>query len=54
MTDFNKIDDYIHTNLDVSIAELTRLCAQPSVSAQNLGFDRMRGTGRRNARGARF
>ena len=32
------IDRYIDNHLDASIAELTRLCAQPSVSAQNWGL----------------
>ncbi|MBI3915204.1 MAG: M20/M25/M40 family metallo-hydrolase [Chloroflexi bacterium] len=32
------IDQYIETHLDASIAELSRLCAQPSVSAQGLGI----------------
>ncbi len=34
-----KVDDYIETNLDASIEELSRLCAQPSVAAQNLGIE---------------
>ncbi len=38
MVDYSKIDRYLETNLDQSIAELTRLCAQPSVGAQNLGI----------------
>lgn len=33
-----KLDDYIHAHLNDSIAELSRLCAQPSVSAQGLGI----------------
>jgi len=33
------IDHYIETHLDESIAELKRLCAQPSVAAQNLGVE---------------
>lgn len=33
-----KIDQYLETHLDQSIAELSRLCAQPSVAAQNLGL----------------
>jgi acetylornithine deacetylase/succinyl-diaminopimelate desuccinylase-like protein len=37
MTDFTKIDRYLSEHLDESIAELSRLCAQPSVSAQNYG-----------------
>src|SRR3990172_6601786 len=38
MTDFAAIDRYIADHLDESLAELTRLCAQPSVSAQGLGI----------------
>ena len=38
MTDFAAIDKYIQDHLDDSIAELSRLCAQPSVSAQGLGM----------------
>ena len=38
MTDFTKIDQYLTTHMDESIAELSRLCAQPSVSAQNYGL----------------
>lgn len=38
MTDFAKTDYYLTTHLDESIAELSRLCAQPSVSAQNYGL----------------
>jgi acetylornithine deacetylase/succinyl-diaminopimelate desuccinylase-like protein len=38
MTDISKIDAYLEQNLESSIAELARLCAQPSVSAQNLGL----------------
>jgi acetylornithine deacetylase/succinyl-diaminopimelate desuccinylase-like protein len=38
MTDYKKIDTYLDTHLDESIAELSRLVAQPSVSAQNLGM----------------
>ncbi len=33
------IDQFIEDNLDGSIEELSRLCAQPSVAAQNLGID---------------
>lgn len=33
-----KIDAYIEQNLDYWIQQLARLCAQPSVSAQNLGI----------------
>jgi acetylornithine deacetylase/succinyl-diaminopimelate desuccinylase-like protein len=38
MTDFTEIDTYLEKHLDVSIAELTRLAAQPSVGAQNWGL----------------
>ncbi|MBN2548954.1 MAG: M20/M25/M40 family metallo-hydrolase [Anaerolineales bacterium] len=38
MTDFSKIDQYLEENLDQSIAELSRLVAQPSVGAQNWGL----------------
>jgi len=34
----SKIDAYIQAHLDESIAELSTLCAQPSVSAQGLGI----------------
>jgi len=35
---FTKIDQYLESHLDQSIAELSRLCAQPSVAAQNWGL----------------
>ena len=38
MTKYEKIDSYLETNLDKSIAELSKLVAQPSVGAQNLGM----------------
>jgi acetylornithine deacetylase/succinyl-diaminopimelate desuccinylase-like protein len=38
MTDLVAIDRYIVDHLGDSIAELSRLCAQPSVSAQGLGI----------------
>jgi acetylornithine deacetylase/succinyl-diaminopimelate desuccinylase-like protein len=38
MTEYGKIDSYLESNLDQSIAELSRLVAQPSVGAQNLGM----------------
>jgi acetylornithine deacetylase/succinyl-diaminopimelate desuccinylase-like protein len=38
MTDFASIDRFLEINLDASIAELGRLCAQPSVAAQNWGM----------------
>jgi acetylornithine deacetylase/succinyl-diaminopimelate desuccinylase-like protein len=34
-----RIDAYIEAHLEDSIAELARLCAQPSISAQRLGID---------------
>ncbi len=38
MTDYRKIDAYLEENLDQSISELSKLVAQPSVGAQNLGL----------------
>jgi acetylornithine deacetylase/succinyl-diaminopimelate desuccinylase-like protein len=38
MPNYNQIDRYLEANLDKSIAELSRLVAQPSVGAQNLGL----------------
>ncbi len=38
MSDYTKIDAYLEANLDKSLAELSRLVAQPSVGAQNLGM----------------
>jgi acetylornithine deacetylase/succinyl-diaminopimelate desuccinylase-like protein len=38
MPDYTKIDAYLDSHLDDSIAELSRLVAQPSVGAQNLGM----------------
>ncbi|MBI3762470.1 MAG: M20/M25/M40 family metallo-hydrolase, partial [Chloroflexi bacterium] len=35
---FSKIDDHIESHFDEAVAELSRLCAQPSVSAQGLGI----------------
>jgi acetylornithine deacetylase/succinyl-diaminopimelate desuccinylase-like protein len=34
----NKIDNFINLHIDDFISELSRLCAQPSVSAQNIGI----------------
>lgn len=34
-----RIDQYLDAHLDGSLAELAALCAQPSVSAQNLGIE---------------
>lgn len=39
MTDFTKINTYLDSHLDDSLAELSRLCAQPSVAAQNWGLN---------------
>ena len=36
--DYKAVDHFINTNLDKSIGELSKLCAQPSVAAQNLGI----------------
>jgi len=38
MTAYGRIDSYLESNLDQSIAELSKLVAQPSVGAQNLGM----------------
>ena len=38
MKDYTQIKDYLESNLDSSLAELSRLCAQPSIAAQNLGM----------------
>ncbi len=38
MPDYPKLDRYLDAHLDQSIAELSRLVAQPSVGAQNLGL----------------
>ncbi len=38
MTTYSKIDAYLDTHLGESVAELSHLCAQPSVSAQNWGL----------------
>jgi len=38
MTDFTAIDRFITDHLEESLAELVRLCAQPSVSAQGWGI----------------
>jgi len=35
---FNQIDAYLESHLNDSIVELSRLCAQPSVAAQNWGL----------------
>jgi acetylornithine deacetylase/succinyl-diaminopimelate desuccinylase-like protein len=38
MRDYSTIDTFLETHLDESIAELSKLVAQPSVGAQNLGM----------------
>ncbi|RME08690.1 MAG: M20/M25/M40 family metallo-hydrolase [Anaerolineae bacterium] len=38
MTSFERYDDYIQTRLNDSLDELSRLCAQPSISAQKEGL----------------
>ncbi len=38
MSRFSQIDSYLQNHLDESIQELSRYCAQPSVSAQNWGL----------------
>ncbi len=38
MTEYSSIDHYLEKRMDDSIAELSRLCAQPSVAAQNWGL----------------
>ena len=38
MSEYNRIDQYLEQNLDNSLAELSRLVAQPSVGAQNWGL----------------
>src|SRR5512139_4190536 len=38
MAEYRKIDAYLEAKLDQSIAELSKLVAQPSVGAQNLGM----------------
>ncbi len=39
MTDTTEVDQYLEAHMDESIAELSKLCAQPSVAAQNLGLN---------------
>ncbi len=38
MTEYGRINSYLESSMDQSIAELSRLVAQPSVGAQNLGM----------------
>lgn len=39
MTDIKKADSFIDKNLDSSLKELAKLCAIPSIAAQNRGLD---------------
>ena len=39
MTDFAATDHFLEDRLDASLAELSRLVAQPSVAAQGLGME---------------
>ena len=39
MNNIHAIDNYLESKLEASIAELSQLCAQPSVAAQNWGMD---------------
>ena len=38
MTDFSAVDKYLKSNLPASLDELKKLCAQPSIAAQNMGM----------------
>jgi len=38
MADFKVLDDTIQQNLQASLGDLSRLCAQPSIAAQNIGM----------------
>ncbi|MEE9514092.1 MAG: M20/M25/M40 family metallo-hydrolase [Anaerolineales bacterium] len=38
MADFKTLDDTIQSNLQTSLGDLKRLCAQPSIAAQNIGM----------------
>src|SRR5512145_3204975 len=38
MSEYAKVDSYLEKNIEKSLAELSRLVAQPSVGAQNLGL----------------
>lgn len=37
MSNFEQVDSYLESHMEESIAELSRLCAQPSVAAQDFG-----------------
>ena len=38
MADFKTLDDTIQRNLQTNLGDLNRLCAQPSIAAQNIGM----------------
>ena len=38
MSEYQKLDSYLEKNLDQSLAELSKLVAQPSISAQGIGL----------------
>ncbi|MCJ7566171.1 MAG: M20/M25/M40 family metallo-hydrolase [Anaerolineales bacterium] len=38
MADFRALDDKIQRNLQTSLGDLSRLCAQPSIAARNIGM----------------
>ncbi len=38
MADFKTLDDTIQLNLQTNLGDLKRLCAQPSIAAQNIGM----------------
>ena len=39
MTRWEAIDQHIQSNLERTLEELARLCAQPSIAAQGLGME---------------
>jgi acetylornithine deacetylase/succinyl-diaminopimelate desuccinylase-like protein len=39
VTNYSQIDSYLENHLDENLVELSRLCAQPSVGAQNWGLE---------------
>ncbi len=39
MSDFTQIDNYLSSHMDTSLDELAKLCAIPSIAAQNRGLD---------------
>jgi len=43
MDNYQPINEFLETHIDESIAELSRLCAQPSVAAQNWGLSECAG-----------